>query len=175
MLVSICALCLLVASSQATKIMYRSPRDLAAESPQIVRGTVASVDSYWNAEGTKIFTEARVVVEETYKGASIREARVIQLGGIVGHVNMHVEGALSWKPDEEVLLFLEPNIPGTFSVAGFSQGRFEIQRDARTGKAFVVGVDLGGTEVVGAPSVGVPPGQQRISLDQFVNETLDRR
>jgi hypothetical protein len=175
MLVSICALCLLAAAGEATKIMYRSPRDLAAESSQIVRGTVASVNSYWNTEGTKIFTEARVVVEETYKGSSIREARVLQLGGIVGHVNMHVEGALGWRPDEEVLLFLEPNMPGTFSVAGFSQGKFEIQRDPKTGKAFVVGADLGGTQVVGAPSGGGTPGQRRVSLDQFINETLDRR
>ncbi len=173
--VSIGVLCILAAAGQATKIIYRSPKDLAAESSNIVRGTVASVNSYWNAEHTKIFTEARIAVAETYKGGALREARVIQLGGIVGHVNMHVEGALGWKPDEEVLLFLEPNVPGTFSVAGFSQGKFDIVRDAKTGKAFVAGVDLDDVEVVGEPANEPANGQRKVSLDRFINETLDRR
>lgn len=175
LLVSIGVLCILAAAGQATKIIYRSPKDLAAESSNIVRGTVAGVNSYWNAEGTKIFTEARIAVDETYKGGPIREARVIQLGGIVGHVNMHVEGALIWKRDEEVLLFLEPNVPGTFSVAGFSQGKFDIVRDAKSGKAFVAGVDLTDVEVIGEPAGAPPAAQQKVPLDRFINETLDRR
>jgi hypothetical protein len=174
-LVSIGVLCILAASGQATKLVYRSPKDLATESSNIVRGTVASVSSYWNAERTKIYTEARIAVDETYKGGPIREARVIQLGGIVGHVNMHVEGALGWKPNEEVLLFLEPNAAGTFSVAGFSQGKFDIVRDAKTGKAFVAGVDLDDVEVVGEPAPAPPAGQRKVTLDRFINETLDRR
>jgi hypothetical protein len=175
LLVSIGVLCILAAAGQATKIIYRSPKDLAKESSNIVRGRVASVNSYWNAERTKIFTEARIAVDETYKGGAIREARVVQLGGIAGHVNMRVEGALAWRPDEEVLLFLEPNAAGTFSVAGFSQGRFDIVRDAKTGKAFVAGADLEGVEVIGAPALAPPAGQRKVALDRFINETLDRR
>lgn len=173
--VSVCALLALSAAGQATKIIYQSPKELAIASSQIVRGTVASVKSYWNKEGTKIFTEALVAVDETYKGASIREARVLQLGGIVGHVNMHVEGALMWRPDEEVLLFLEPNVPGTFSVSGFSQGKFDIVRDPRTGRVFVKGVDLGDVELVGGSPGAAPARQGRVPLDQFINETLDRK
>lgn len=173
--VSVCALLVLSAAGRATKIIYQSPKELATQSSQIVRGIVTSVKSYWNEEGTKIFTEALVAVDETYKGASIREARVLQLGGIVGHVNMHVEGALTWRPDEEVLLFLEPNVPGTFSVSGFSQGKFDIVRDPRTGRVFVEGVDLGGVELVGGSPGAAPAPPGKVSLDQFINETLGRR
>ena len=173
--VSACALLVLSAAGQTTKILYQSPRELANESSQIVRGTVTSVRSYWNDEGTKIFTEALVAVDQTYKGAAIGEARVLQLGGIVGHVNMHVEGALTWRPDEEVLLFLEPNVRGTFSVSGFSQGRFDLTRDPKTGTVFVKGADLGSVELVGSSPGAAPPPRGKVSLDQFINETLDRR
>ena len=173
--VSVCALLVLSAAGQATKILYQSPKELALESSQIVRGTVTSVRSYWNEEGTKIFTEALVAVDETYKGASIREARVLQLGGIVGHVNMHVEGALTWRPDEEVLLFLEPNVPGTFSVSGFSQGKFDLTRDPKTGAVFVQGVELGGAELVGSSPGAAPAPPGKVSLDQFIDETLGRK
>jgi hypothetical protein len=173
--ISVGVLLVLSAAGQATKIIYQSPKELATQSSQIVRGTVTGVKSYWNEEGTKIFTEALVAVDETYKGAAIGEARVLQLGGIVGHVNMRVEGALTWRPDEEVLLFLEPNVPGTFSVSGFSQGKFDIARDPNTGKVFVKGVELGGAELVGMPSGAAPPPRGRVPLDQFINETLGRR
>lgn len=168
--VALLVLCVAVADAAGTKLLYRSPKDLAAESTQIVRGRVSSVSAYWNARHTKIFTEARIRVEETYKGRDLREARVLQLGGIVGHVNMHVEGALDWKESEEVLLFLEPGMPGTFNVAGFSQGKFAIERDQRTGRAFVNAPDLAGADVAGKP--GARAGSGRISLDTFVAKTI---
>ncbi len=59
------ALSVLAVDGQGTKLIYRSPKDLAAESPQIVRGRVASVSSYWYAQHTKIFTEARMYAGET--------------------------------------------------------------------------------------------------------------
>jgi hypothetical protein len=173
--ISVGALLVLSAAGQATKIIYQSPKELATQSSQIVRGTVTSVKSYWNEEGTKIFTEALVAVEETYKGVAIGEARIVQLGGIVGHVNMRVEGALAWRPDEEVLLFLEPGVPGAFNVSGFSQGKFDIVRDPRTGRVFVKGVELGGVELVGRSPGAAPAPPGRVPLDQFINETLGRK
>lgn len=166
-------LCIAAGDALGTKLAYRGPKDLAAESPVIVRGRVTSVSSYWNARHTKIFTEARVRVEETYKGGDLREARVLQLGGVVGHVNMRVEGALGWKESEEVLLFLEPGMTGTFNVAGFSQGKFTIERDPRTNRAFVRAPDLADTELLGAPER--PGSPARISLDEFVAKTMSGR
>jgi len=172
--VSVLALLVLTVASQATKIIYQTPKELARESSQIVRGKVASVQSFWNESKSKIFTEVLISVDETYKGAAVREARVLQLGGIVDHVNMHVEGALSWKANEEVLLFLEPNVPGTFAVSGFSQGKFAIERDRKTGKPFVRAINLEGVELLGKPQGAAAAPPQKMSLDKFISETVGR-
>ncbi len=167
-------LCLAFAadSGLATKLLYRSPRQLADESSHVLRGRVERVRSFWNEEGTKIFTEAVIAVEETYKGPALREARVLQLGGVVGHVNMRVEGALAWRQDEEVLLFLEPGMPGTFNVAGFSQGKYGIERDPRTNRPFVRAPGLSDIELVGKPEESVP---RRVGLGEFIDEVMGRR
>jgi hypothetical protein len=172
--VSVLALCVLAARGEATKIIYRSPKELAQESSHVVLGKVVDVRSFWNETKTKIFTEARVEVEETYKGANLAEARVLQLGGIVGHVNMHVDGALRWKRNEEVLLFLEPGTAGAFNVTGFSQGKFDVERDPKTGRPFVKGADLEGIGLVAKPAGGVR-APARVPLNQFIDETLGRR
>ncbi len=169
---SIAALLVAGAAAQATQVVYRSPKELAGESSRIVRGRVVDVRSFWNVEKTQIFTEARIKVDETYKGGSLAEARIVQLGGVVGHVNMHVEGALSWTPREEVLLFLETGPTGALRVAGFSQGRFAIERDARTGAAFVRSPGSEGVSLVGAPRGRAP---ERTPLDRFLDETVGRR
>jgi len=170
--VSVCALLVLAVSVQATKIIYQTPRELARESSQIVRGRVASVQSFWNENRSKIFTEVRISVEETYKGTSLRETRVLQLGGIVDNVNMHVEGALSWKANEEVLLFLEPNVSGSFAVSGFSQGKYAIERDRKTGKPFVRAAGLEGVELVDGPPGGGAAPPRKIPLDTFISSTV---
>ena len=170
--VSILVLLVLTAVGQATQIIYRSPKQLADESSQIVRGKVVSVRSFWNAEKTRIFTEARIKVDQTYKGGARAEVKIVQLGGIVDHVNMRVEGALLWKPSEEVLLFLESNPAGDFQVAGFSQGKFAIERDRKTGAAFVKGASLDEVSLVGAPPGGGV--LRRTPLDRFIKNTVGR-
>jgi hypothetical protein len=171
--VLVCVLLALAAAGWATEVMYQSPKQLADESSRIVRGTVVSVRSYWNAGHTTILTETRIKVAETYKGAKTPEAVVVQLGGVVGHVKVNVEGALSWRPAEEVLLFLESNPDGAYQIAGFSQGKFAIERDARTGEAYVKSPAFEGVSLVGAPPGGAK--SMKAPLDQFIDETMGRR
>jgi len=123
--------------SFATQVIQKSPKELAQASQLVVDGTVQSVRSYWNDDHSKIFTEALVDVASTHKGAAAQSVRVVQLGGVVGNVRMTAHGALQWKRGEEVLLFLEPATPGAFQVAGFSQGKYLIERDPQTGTPFV--------------------------------------
>ncbi len=125
-----------VADAYATQVVQRTPKELADESQLVVDGKVASVRSYWNEDHTKIFTETVVTVAATHKGAALPSVRVVQPGGVVGNVRITAHGALQWKKGEEVLLFLEPSVPGAYQVAGFSQGKYTIERDA-SGKAFV--------------------------------------
>lgn len=173
----------LMSSAIATQVLYRSPEELGAESAIVVRGEVVEVRSYWNEKRTKIFTAARVAVGETYKGSGASSVDVIQLGGVVDNVKVTVQGALSWKKGEEVVLFLEPydgpSAPAAaFQVSGFSQGKFNIERDPRTGKAFVSRPEAVGVELVGASSPDSPEPSSRIEsvpIEQFIDEALGRR
>jgi hypothetical protein len=143
---------------------------MGEESALVVQGRVTGVRSYWNDSQTKIFTETTVDVERSYKGAAGGAVSVVQLGGVVGHVQMKVEGALAWSPGEEVLLFLEPFNGGRYMVYGLSQGKYEIQRDER-GRPFVSRAALEGIETLEAPD-NVKPGTDRVPLDRFIDRAL---
>jgi hypothetical protein len=167
------ALTLVAPVSRATQVLYRSPQQLGTESALVVSGEVAGVRSYWNESHTKIFTEASISVSDTYKGAAGRSIRVVQLGGVVGHVRMTVHGALSWSPGEEVLLFLEPSAGGAWRVSGFFQGKYDIVRD-EGGRPFVKNAP-GESKVVGSASA---EGRLRrsgpVALGEFVDRALGR-
>jgi hypothetical protein len=162
----------------ATQIMPMTVRELGAESSLVISGSVSDVRSFWNEARTKIFTETTVRVAETYKGSGGSLLRVIQVGGIVGTVRMTAHGALQWRPGEEVLLFLEPYRGGDYRVAGFSQGKFNVERDPVTGEAFVAQPRSESEPVLRiAPNETAPEasGGTRMSLRTFVNQALGLR
>lgn len=163
-------------AAAATQVEYRSPRDLGREATLVVEGTVASSRSYWNASGTKILTETTISVSATHKGAPRSSVRVVQLGGVVGNVRQTVAGALSWRPGEEVVLFLEAMPGGGQRVSGFSQGKFRVERDPDTGRAFIQSPPLDGVELVGAPDGALPRGKtEKVTVDRFISQALGRR
>lgn len=170
--------CCLAFAAHATQVMYQTPQQMGTESALVVRGKVQSTQSYWNAARTKIFTLTQIAVDETYKGPHQPVIDVIQIGGTVGTVKVTVQGALQWKDGEEVLLFVEPYDASSFQVSGFSQGKFEVERDPKTGVAFVTAPPLEGTALVGAPSADAmtkPSKSEKVTLEQFVNRALGRR
>ena len=169
---------LLASGAGATTVEYVSPRQMGDESALVVRGKVASVRSFWNEAHTKIFTEAVIQVDETYKGQTAGEARVLQMGGVVDNMQMHVYGAVIWHRGEEVLLFLDQLDTGGYRVAGFSQGKFGIERDPATGEPFVTRPLEEGVAIVGAPSSrgeGPLGASARVPLGEFVKYTLGER
>jgi len=162
----------------ATQIRYRTAPELGRQSELVVRGKVVSVRSYWNDSHTKIFTETTIAPDETYKGRAGGVVRLVQLGGTVGNTKVTVAGAVQWRQDEEVLLFLEPYLPGTYHVSGFSQGKFTIERDPKSGKALVRQAPAGGAELIGSPaaqSTAAPDPRGRLTLDELLNQALGQR
>ena len=164
----------------ATQIIQVSPQEIAKASTLVVDGKVSGSRCYWNADHSKIFTETTVDVNATHKGANASSVRVMTLGGVVGNVRQTAHGALAWKRGEEVLLFLEPagtTQPGSFQVTGFSQGKYEIERDAKAGRKFVrqsMPADMSG----GTPSAtsGKTSSQsERVTLDQFLGQVLPKK
>jgi len=167
-----------VGISAATQIEYVSPQQMGDEAALVVRGEVSGVRSFWNATHTKILTETTVSVDETYKGAGVSAARILQLGGVADKIRMHVHGALSWRTGEEVVVFLDRLDSGAYRVTGFSQGKFNIERDPATGDAFITRPMLEDTDVLTAPARdgrGPDMVPARMPLDEFINQALGRK
>jgi len=165
----------IASTAHAAQLVNMTPKELAVHSDLIVRGTVAYAQCYWNDKHTKIFTKAAITVAETYKGNEVPSIEVLQLGGIVGNVKMTVEGALGWKEGEEVLLFLEPYPQGAHQVTGLSQGKFAIERDPKTGAAFIsrpAPVDAKLVQQRSAEGKSMPPSIQKMPLERFIQDAL---
>jgi hypothetical protein len=164
-----------VVTTFATQVIYQTPRQLGEVSALVVDGRVASVRSYWNDSHTKILTEAVVNVNGAHKGDAGSTVRIVQLGGVVGNVRMTVHGALQWRQDEEVLLFLEPSTPGAYQVAGLFQGMYKIERDPRSGKAYVLQTSHGDVDLVGAPDHQISQQPAKLALDKFIDDVLGNK
>jgi hypothetical protein len=173
LLLSATALCVsaFAVDSFATQVIQQSPKQLAQASQLVVDGTVQSVRSYWNDDHSKIFTEALVTVAATHKGTAAQSVRVVQPGGVVGNVRMTAHGALQWKKGEEVLLFLEPATPGAFQVAGFSQGKYVIDRDPQTGTEYVKHAVAPGADSKSSAGASTT-ARERVTLEQFLDSVL---
>lgn len=169
--------CASLGLAQATQVEHRSPQQLGAQSTLVVLGRVAEVRSFWNEKHTKIFTDTRIDIEQTFKGAQVPSVTLRQLGGTVGTVRVSVAGALQWSAGEEVLLFLEPYAEGTYHVSGFSQGRYDVARDPQTGRAYVSRPVLEGIELVDAPDGDATQSSrvENVTLEQFISQALGGR
>lgn len=162
-------------AAHASQIAYLSPKEMAERADLVVLGKVARVHSFWNENHTKIFTRTTIAVDETYKGTASPTVDILQLGGTVDYVRVTVDGALSWTEGEEVLLFLEPYVPGARQVSGFSQGKFDIERDPESGEAYITRPPLEGVKALQVPASAAAPaagGAIKVPLERFIRETL---
>lgn len=168
------SLVLFASTADATQVRYQSVEQLGSQSEAVVRGKVTDVRSFWNSTQTKIYTETTITVDESYKGSGDNVVRVLQLGGEVDGVQVTVHGALAWLPGEEVVLFLVPNRTGSYHVSGFCQGKFEIERDQSTGKAFVRWPSTDDVQLVDAPDGGAEhlSRSDRMPLERFLDKSL---
>jgi hypothetical protein len=176
--ISLFLLCVAASFSRATQVIYRSPQQLGQQSSLVVRGRVTEVRSFWNAKHTKIFTETEIAVDQSYKGDPPSAIRLLQLGGVVDNVKVTVAGALQWRADEEVLVFVEPYTNGAYQVSGFSQGKFNIVRDSRTNQPYIERPSLDGVELVGGATPDVlrrASRVDRVPLERFIDQALGRK
>lgn len=180
---SVVVVCLLITGTilglatrtEATRILPMDAQKLGQTATTVVQGRVSSIHSSWNASHTKVFTETTIAVDETFKGDPGSEVTLVQLGGDVDGIRVTVHGALHWTQGEEVLLFLEPYPNGKYQVTGFSQGKYHIERDEATGRAFVRQADLGGAEMHDEDSEvhkARMTAAKRVPLEQLLAQAL---
>jgi hypothetical protein len=65
------------------------------------------------------------------KGTLPSTFTVKRLGGHLDGYNMKVAGIRDWQRGENAVLFLQPDVDGSYIVTGLMQGDFRIARDAK--------------------------------------------
>ncbi len=159
--------------ASATLVLQRTTQQLGSDSDVVVQGTVEAVQPFWNAEGTRILTAIDIRVETAHKGAPAQTIRVVQMGGTLDGMRMTVAGALQWTPGEEILVFLESS-QDSYRVAGFTQGKFSLERDPATRELYATRELPEGAKLLDRPGGrAVSDGRAvRTSIKELLAEAL---
>jgi hypothetical protein len=129
----------IAAPGAASTFVAASVEEVARSSEAVVRGRVVAAAARTTRDG-RIVTDVDVEVASAWKGAPDRTVRIVVPGGSLGWIALRVEGAPTFAPGEEVVVFLSREGP-SWRVNGYGQGKYRIVGgEARPG--------LGATEVV---------------------------
>jgi hypothetical protein len=103
----------------------------------VVLGRVVEVRSGWNADRSAIVTEARVAVDEVWKGLPETDVVVVRTwGGVAGGVEQVFEGEAELRRGEEVVLFLRRD-GDAWRPAGMAFGKYAVEGNGDG--AFLIG------------------------------------
>jgi Na+-transporting methylmalonyl-CoA/oxaloacetate decarboxylase gamma subunit len=131
-------LLVLARSGIATVVEQISDQELVQKSASIITGTVTKVFSEWNSEKTQIHTIVELSVDSLIKGYvpdDIIQLRV--LGGTVGDTTLWIVNSPVYELNDDVLLFLRPNLNSPFPVVGFNQGKMSLEVNPLTGQKII--------------------------------------
>jgi hypothetical protein len=142
-----CACLFLMASTgHADWIEPLSLDRLAAQASLVVRGTVLSKSCQRDPAG-RIYTKVQLDVVEVWKGSpAAKRVTIVHGGGILGDKRAAVSGQVEYGIGEEVVAFLVFNQRREGVTLGLLQGKFRVERDARTGELLAQNPFYGGGE-----------------------------
>ncbi|MGH9433900.1 MAG: hypothetical protein ACRD3T_20420, partial [Terriglobia bacterium] len=138
-LLALLALTVAVAG-RATSLVHLSLAQLSRASAVIVQGRATRQEYGWNTDHSMIVTLTTIAVEHVEKGHPPTTLVVEQPGGVMGNMQMRMDGTAGFYPLASYVLFLEPSHSGAgrFMPVGMMQGAFRIYRDADTGIDHVI-------------------------------------
>lgn len=154
----------------ATTVQKFSRQELAKKSESIVRAKVEDVSSRQDAMTKEIYTYITLSVSESVKGAQGQKIVTIrQLGGTFGKLISVVPGMPSFKPGEDVVVFLSvKDRDGYPWVMGLQQGKYSVLTD-ESGFKYVHN-ELDGLQLL---SVGGTATESKVSSNQPLAAFLD--
>lgn len=167
---SFCALALAVPAGAST-FLALSQEELAEQADAVVLGKVLTVDSYWNAEGTLIVTEAVVEVQEKVLGETPEHVRLLTFGGEVADYKIEAHGFPTFEKGERLLVYLEPAQNGFRRVLGYQQGQYRIRKDKQGTDVAVPALDLGAHVILKDGTAA--PAPRTLALDQLKSQIRD--
>lgn len=131
-LVGLAALAVSIGGASATTLQEMNLQQLVSASAIIVDGTVESSSTENTGQG--IFTTTNVRVNDPVVGNPGGLVAVVTPGGHSKSGRFAIAeqsaGAPRFMKDQHVLLFLQANEGGTYSVVGFSQGAMDVRETA---------------------------------------------
>jgi hypothetical protein len=109
----------------ASLVMALDLPELATRADGIVVGEIVSVESRWNRRRDRILTHVEVQVAESWKGQHRVASRitVVQPGGSLDGLSLHVHGTPAFAPGERAVLFLRGQDPSSLATLGMAQGK----------------------------------------------------
>jgi hypothetical protein len=128
------ALALLVVAqpAPASLIAAMDLGQLTRDAGRVVVGEVLSMRSEWSKGRRFIYTTIELQLAEVWKGEMPRGGRltVVQPGGSVGDIEMHVHGLRAFQTGQRAVLFLSPGDPAW--TVGLGQGHRPLRFDTLT-------------------------------------------
>jgi hypothetical protein len=115
----------------ATTVVYVDVPEMTRASALILHGSVETVHTrnLGTAKAPRIVTDIKLRVHRVLKGKNRGPEFTLRLiGGTIDGQSMKVPGTPAFRPEEEVLLFLEWT-GENFTLCGLAQGKFTIDRD----------------------------------------------
>ena len=170
-LIALVAVLLLSPAAWATSYVPMADEALADRSSLIVVGRVLEVRS--STVPHQAFTDYVVGVERTLKGTTPDDPLVVRVLGGKGPNGLYLKiwGAPRFRPQQRVLLFLEPHPDGTMRIQQFFLGAFyEAVVDGRS----LALRDLSEVQAVPLPGRSAPPPERVRDFDRFVAWLTDR-
>jgi len=127
------ALTVLASSLSATTLQRLSLEEMARQATEVVRGRVTDCQAQRRTlPGAlpMVYTDCRVRILETWKGAPLTERIVSSPGGVWGQTRQSFSGVPSLRLGEEYVFFLWTGRSGVTQVIGLSQGLLMVERVA---------------------------------------------
>lgn len=116
--------------ARASLVRAMGLADLTAGASRIVVAEVIGASSAFGEDRRRIFTTVEVQVAEAWKGPMPSGGRFkfVQLGGVVGDLELRVHGLPSFRTGDRAVLFLGGEGPSSYLV-GMGQGHRPLRYD----------------------------------------------
>jgi hypothetical protein len=118
----------------AQRMAAPSIEQLAQAADIVAIGEVVTATGEWTAGRATIQTRVVLTAVELLKGTAPSPLTFTHLGGRVGDEASAIGGGPEFPPGERVLVFLSRRPDGSLRLADLTYARFEIVRDAPTGR-----------------------------------------
>ena len=128
--------------AQATTLQRLSFEELTDTSDMIVTGEVTRTWAAWDEGHHYIWTHYEVAVSSAQKGAPATSVELAEPGGVADGMVMTIAGSVTYKPGDNVLVFLQKMPNGMIRTTGWGQGKFTVDSQGKLrGEVALKGVE----------------------------------